>query len=365
MSRMTVTTGLVTGGVDTHSQTHHAAVIDQVGRLLGEAQFSASPAGYRALVSWLREHGQLGRVGVEGTGAYGAALTRHLRAEGVTVVEVDRPDRHSRRRCGKSDPLDAYAAARAALAGTAAGIPKTRDGAVEAIRALRVARRSAVKARTQITNQLKALILTGPADLRERLRHLNTRNLIDTCARLRSTGPLTDPQQATKVALRRLARRHQYLTEEILVADAELKDLVTSTAPQLLTLCGVGIEVAGQLLCTAGDNPHRLHSEAAFAHLCGVAPIPASSGKTHRHRLNRGGDRAANTALYTVVLSRLRCDLRTHHYLQRRTKEGLSKPEIIRCLKRYLAREIYQVLVSLFPSSSSRPPHRAERVGQP
>src|SRR5438270_4304210 len=162
---------------------------------------------------------------------------------------VDRPDRHSRRRCGKSDPLDAYAAARAALAGTAAGIPKTRDGAVEAIRALRVARRSAVKARTQITNQLKALILTGPADLRERLRHLNTRNLIDTCARLRSTGPLTDPQQATKVALRRLARRHQYLTEEILVADAELKDLVTSTAPQLLTLCGVGIEVAGQLLC--------------------------------------------------------------------------------------------------------------------
>jgi transposase len=355
MSRMTVTRGPVTGGVDTHSQTHHAAVIDQVGRPLGEGEFPTTPAGYRALVSWLHEHGELGRVGVEGTGAYGAALTRHLRAEGVTVVEVDRPDRHSRRRCGKSDPLDAYAAARAALAGTAAGVPKARDGAVEAIRALRVARHSAVKARTQTTNQLKALILTGPADLREKLRPLRTAALIDTCARLRPTGPLTDPQQATTLALRRLARRHQYLSEEITAADAELKTLVGSIAPKLLTLCGVGVgvEVAGQLLCTAGDNPHRLHSEAAFAHLCGVAPIPASSGKTHRHRLNRGGDRAANTALYTVALSRMRCDPRTSRYLERRTKEGLSKPEILRCLKRYLAREIYQVLVSPPPSSSS------------
>lgn len=170
MSRMTVTRGSVTGGVDTHSLTHHAAVIDQVGRPLGEREFPATPVGYRALVGWLREHGELGRVGVEGTGAYGAGLARHLRAEGVAVVEVDRPDRRSRRRCGKSDALDAYAAARAALAGSAAGVPKTRDGAVEAIRALRVARRSAVKARTQVINQLKALLLTGPAELREKLR---------------------------------------------------------------------------------------------------------------------------------------------------------------------------------------------------
>lgn len=353
MSRMTSTTGPVTGGVDTHSQTHHAAVIDQVGRPLSDCEFPVTPAGYRALLGWLRGHGELERVGVEGTGAYGAALARHLRAEGVTVMEVNRPDRQTRAAVGKSDPLDAYAAARAALAGTAAGIPKTRDGAVEAIRALRVARRSAVKARTQATNQLKALLLTGPADLREKLRHLNTRDLIDTCTRLRPSGPLADPEQATKLALRRLARRHQYLSEEILAADVELRALVSSTAPRLLTLCGVGVEVAGQLLCTAGDNPHRLHSEAAFAHLCGVAPIPASSGKTHRHRLNRSGDRAANTALYTVVLSRMRCDPRTSRYLERRTKEGLSKPEIIRCLKRYLAREIYQVLVSPPPSSSS------------
>ncbi|HKR49688.1 MAG TPA: transposase [Pseudonocardiaceae bacterium] len=255
-------------------------MIDQVGRPWGEREFPATPAGYRALVSWLQEHGELERVGVEGTGAYGAAVARHLRVKGVTVVEVDRPDRRSRRCCGKSDVLDAYAAARAALAGTAAGVPTTRDGVVEAIRALRVARRSAVKARTQTTNQLKALLLTGSADLREKLRYLNTRGLIGTCARLRPTGALTDPEQVTKLALRCLARRHQYLSEEILAADAELKALVSSTAPKLLTLCGVGVKVAGQLLTTAGDNPHRLHSEAAFAHLCGVAPIPASSGKT-------------------------------------------------------------------------------------
>jgi transposase len=365
MSSMSVTTGSVTGGVDTHSQTHHAAVIDQVGRPVGDREFPTTPAGYRALLGWLRGHGQLGRVGVEGTGAYGAALARQLRAAGVSVMEVNRPNRQTRAAVGKSDPLDAYAAARAALAAIRAGVPKSRDGRVEAVRVLRVARRGAVKARTQTTNQLKALLLTGPADLREKLRHLNTPALIDTCARLRPTGPLADPEQATKLALRRLARRHQHLTEEILAADAELKALVTNTAPELLTLCGVGVEVAGQLLTSAGDNPERLHSEAAFAHLCGVAPIPASSGKSHRHRLNRGGDRAANNALYTVVLSRLRCDPRTRRYVSRRTKEGLSKPEIIRCLKRYVAREIYSVLVSLPPSSSSRPLHRPERAGQP
>ena len=165
-----------------------------------------------------------------------------------------------------------------------------------------------------------------------------------SCARLRPTTELADPEQATKVALRRLARRHQHLTQEITEADAELKNLVTAAAPRLLALPGVGIEVAGQLLTTAGDNPDRLRCEAAFAHLCGVAPIPASSGRTHRHRLNRGGDRAANNALYIIVLGRLRYDLRTREYPDRRTKEGLSKPEIIRCLKRYVAREVYTAL---------------------
>ena len=226
-------------------------------------------------------------------------------------MEVNRPNRQIRTALGESDPIDAYAAARATLSGSRVRVPKARDGAVEAIRAVRVARRGAVKARTQTINQLKALLLTGPTELREHLRPLLTPELVPTCARRRAPGPLTDAGQATRVALRRLARRYQHLSTEITAADAELKELVVATAPGLLALVGVGGEAAGQLLTSAGDNPDRLRSEAAFALLCGVAPIPASSGKTRRHRLNRGGDRGANNALYTMALSRLRCDPRT------------------------------------------------------
>ncbi len=283
---------------------------------------------------------------MEGTGAYGAALSRYLSGQGVVIVEVDRPDRKTRRAQGKSDPIDAYAAARAALSGAATGTPKTRDGRVEAIRALRLVRGSAVKARTQAINQLKSLLVTGPADLREQLRPLDSAALVETCAQLCPDGDLTDPAIAVKTALRRLATRIHALNAEIAEADRELAPLVTAAAPRLVALLGVGPEVAGQLLVTAGDNPDRLHSEAAFAHLCGVAPLPASSGRIDRHRLNRGGDRAANCALYRIVLCRLRYDLATQTYTERRTKQGLSKPEIIRCLKRYVLREVYRTLVS-------------------
>ena len=316
-SSMTNTPGPVTGGVDTHGETHHAAVIDQVGREVADAEFPTTPAGYRALLAWLRAQGQLERVGVEGTGAYGAALGRYLRGQGVVIVEVDRPDRKTRRAKGKSDPIDAYAAARAALSGAASGTPKTRDGKVEAIRALRLARGSAVKARTQAINQLKSLLVTGPAELREQLRRLDSAALVEACAQLRPGADLTDPAVAVKTALRRLATRIQTLNAEIAEADRELAPLVTAAAPRLVALMGVGPEVAGQLLVTAGDNPDRLRSEAAFAHLCGVAPIPASSGRTDRHRLNRGGDRAANSALYTVVL--VPAPLRPRHPGLRRT----------------------------------------------
>lgn len=260
MTRMIPAAGIVTGGIDTPGHTHHAAVLDHVGRHLGDREFPTTPAGYQALSTWLNRHGQLERVGIEGTGTYGAGLTRHLEEAGVTVVEVNRPDRSARRAKGKSDPLDAYAAARAALSGTAEGHPKTRNGKIEAIRAIRVARNGAVKARTQATNQLKALLITAPAQLREQLRHLNTTVLIKTCAKMRPTGHLGEPEHATKTALRRLARRHQHLTEEIAEADIELKELVTAAAPHLLALPGVGTEVAGQLLVTAGDNPDRLRS---------------------------------------------------------------------------------------------------------
>jgi transposase len=350
MTSMTSTRRVVTVGVDTHSDVHHAAVIDQVGRPLADAGFPTTPAGYRQLLAWAGEHGEIAAFGVEGTGAYGAALTRELRMAGQTVIEVDRPDRRTRRQRGKSDPIDAYAAAAAVLSGAAAGTPKTRDGAVEAIRTLRVARRSAIKARTQAINQLKAVLLTGPAELRQALAGQSTRELLTTCRRLRTNqrpADAADPvTSATKITLRRLARRIATLTDEINELDADLRPLVSLAAPALIAIYGVGTEVAAQLLTTAGDNADRLRSEAAFAQLCGTAPLPASSGRTTRYRLNRGGDRQANYALHVIALVRLSSHPPTQAYAARRRSEGLSNPEIIRCLKRYIAREVHHVLIA-------------------
>ncbi|MFI7423717.1 IS110 family transposase [Nonomuraea sp. NPDC049684] len=334
----------VTGGVDTHQDTHTAAVIDGVGRVLGTEQFPATPAGYTALLTWMRSFGQLTRVGVEGAGVYGAGLTRLLQAERIDVIEIDRPDRKTRRFQGKSDPIDAIAAAKAALAGDRTGTPKQREGQVEALRCLRIARRSAIDQRADTQRQIKALIVTAPDHLRSQLRRLPTSKLIATCAALQPDhAQAGDPATATMIALARLARRHHQLTAEIYNLDELLQPLVAAINPALLSVHGVGPDTAGQLLVTAGDNHDRLGSEAAFAMLCGVAPTPASSGKTHRHRLNRGGDHQANAARYKIALVRLRWDPRTRAYMQRRTQDGLSKKEIIRCLKRYIARELYQI----------------------
>jgi transposase len=340
----------VTGGVDTHGRTHHAAALDALGRVMGSAQFPATGAGYTALLEWLRGFGPVAKVGVEGTGSYGAGLTRHLHAAGITVVEVDRPDRRARRRNGKSDPIDAEAAARAALAGTASGTPKPRTGPVEAIRALRVARSGAVKARTAALNQLKALITTAPEPLRAALRGHRRAALLHACTTLAqdtpSTEQLLDPATATRAALAAVAARVQALNTEIRLADQRLAVLVPTIAPRTSALLGAGPDTVAQLLATAGDNPHRIATEAALAHLCGAAPIPASSGRRDRHRLNRGGDRQANRALHTIALVRLRHDPRTRNYMQRRTQDGLSKKDIIRCLKRYIAREIHTALLA-------------------
>jgi transposase len=344
MTSMTYLAPEITGGVDTHGLTHHAAVIDPLGRHLADQEFPATIAGYRDLLTWMRSHGALVAVGVEGTGAYGAELARVLAAAGVAVVDVDRPDRKTRRMKGKSDPIDAYAAATAVASGRATGSPKSRTGTVEAVRVLRVTRRSAVKARTQAMNQIRCVLVSAPATLREQVADLSRVQLVRTLARLRPGDDLSGPLAATKAALRRLARRHQAMDEEIAELDAEITPLVQQAAPELLALFGVGVETAGQLLASAGDNPERMRSEAAFAHLTGVAPIPASSGRTHRHRLNRGGDRAANNALHTIVLVRMRHDERTRTYVARRTKEGLSKKDIMRCLKRFVAREVYRAL---------------------
>jgi transposase len=280
---------------------------------------------------------------VEGTGCYGAALARFLVAHGQVVLEVNRPDRQARRRRGKSDPVDAEAAARAVQAGEVTAVPKASSGYVEMLRSLRVARATAVKARTQAINALKALVVTAPQNLREQLRGRSATMLVREAAALRP-GPLEDPTAAAKLALRTLARRHQALSAEITTLDTELDRLVAKAAPGLVALFGIGPDSAGALLVAAGDNPDRLRSDAAFSMLCGSSPIQASSGKTVRHRLNRGGDRQANAALHRIVVVRLRWHQPTKDYMARRLTEGKSKNEIIRCLKRYVAREVFAVL---------------------
>jgi transposase len=337
-------TRVVTGGVDTHLDVHVAAALDEIGGLLGVESFEASAAGHDKLLGWLRSFGLVARVGVEGTGSYGAGLARLLRAGGVEVVEVDRPNRQARRRQGKSDPADAVEAARAAQSGRAAGAAKTRDGNVEAIRALVVAKRSARSTKIKTLNQIRHLSFTAPDELRERLKGLSRHHLAGEAAALRPR-PGGDPVIcATKTALRTLGRRVLALDEEKATLDALMADLVAATAPSLLELHGVGVDTAATLLVTAGDNPDRLRSEAAWAHLCGVAPIEASSGKVTRYRLNRAGDRQANSALWAIVITRMRSDARTRAYVARRLAEGRSKPEIIRVLKRYVAREVYRHL---------------------
>jgi transposase len=336
-------------GVDTHLDFHVAVAIDHSGRRLGESSVPTTAKGYEGLLRWAEGFGPVRCAGVEGTSSYGAGLARHLRARGIEVLEVERPERRrrsSRRNLQKSDPSDAEAAARAVLAGEASGVPKSADGHVEMIRTLRAARRSAVKARTQAANQLQALRVTAPDELLDRLRGLSTKELVAVAARFRLADDPRDVPSATKFALRSVARRHEALSEEIAELEAHLDRLVAQAAPELISLPGIGTENAATLLIAAGDNPQRLGSEASFASLCGVAPIEASSGKVVRHRLNRGGNREANRALYMICLAQMRRDDRTQEYVSRRTTEGKSKREIIRCLKRYVAREVYRVMIS-------------------
>ena len=309
-------------GVDTHLDFHVAVAIDHLGRRLGEASVPTTAKGYEKLLCWAEGFGPLRCAGVEGTSSYGAGLARHLRARGMEVLEVERPKRQrrsSRRNLQKSDPSDAERAARAVLAGEASGAPKSADGRVEMIRALRAARRSAVKARTQAANQLQGLRVTAPEQLRQRLRGLSTMELVSVAARFRLGDDLRDVPSATKFALRSVARRYEALSAEIADLEAHLDRLVAQVAPELVSLSGIGTDNAATLLTVAGDNPQRLRSEASFASLCGVSPVEASSGKVVRHRLNRGGNREANRALYMICLARMRRDPRTQEYVSRRT----------------------------------------------
>jgi transposase len=334
----------VVGGIDTHGDLHVAAALDEIGGLLGAESFGANPAGYQALLGWLESFGTVRRVGVEGTGSYGAGIARHLARAGIAVVEIDRPNRQARRNAGKSDSLDAIEAARATLSGKASGRAKSRDGWVEALRVLLVAKRSARTARTKALTQMRQLTYSAPDQLQARLKGLAIPEFLSVAQGLRPSRSADVVTRATKASLSSLAHRVADLEAEIAELDVRITSILHTNATELLEVYGIGIDTAASLLVAAGDNPERLRSEAAWAHLCGVSPLEASSGKITRHRLNRGGDRQANRALWHIVISRLASDPDTKAYMERRLKEGRSKREVIRVLKRYVAREVYRHL---------------------
>ena len=350
-------------GADTHLDTNHLAVITDAGKPLADAEFPTSPAGYDDAARWAQSFGTIVIVGVEGTSSYGAGLTRVMQAAGIEVAEVSRPDRAARRRQGKSDPLDAYAAARAALAGDGLAVPKGEH--TTALRALLSARRSAVKAHTAATNQIHALLVTAPAELRERFRRHSTTALVTALARCRPATHRDPTTAAVLTAAKALAQRVEFLERQKQHLTTQLDALVRQANPALRATYGVGPDTAAQLVVTAGANPHRLRTEASFAALCGAAPVPASSGKITRHRLSRGGDRAANNALYRIALVRMSAHPQTRDYVQRQDTNGRTKKEILRLLKRAIAREAFRLLTRPGPIddySDLRPARQAKNL---
>ncbi|MGY2093616.1 IS110 family RNA-guided transposase, partial [Nocardia gipuzkoensis] len=322
--------GRVVIGVDTHKHFHVAAALDDFGGVLATGKFTADRAGYRELIEWATDLGHLRTFAIEGTGSYGAGLTAAVRRADIGVIEVMRTDRRDRRLRGKSDFLDAENAARAVLAGYADATPKTADGIVEMIRQIKVAKDVAVKARAAAMISLKSILVNAHGELREQLQPLSKMALIHRCAGLRP-GPISTVEAATKHTLRSIARRWEQLQDEISAHEKLLDELTASIAPQLNAAFGIGVDTAAEMLIVAGDNPDRIRTEAAWAKLCGVCPIPASSGKTVRYRLNRGGHRQANSALYRTVIVRMQHHEPTKAYVARRTAEGKTKREIIRC----------------------------------
>ena len=355
----------VIAGVDTHADTHHVALITEYGKHLADQKFLAVGSGYREIAEYITQYGPVTAVGIEGTGSYGAELARLLAKDGFDIKEVNRPNRAHRRLHGKSDPLDAYQAAESVLAERGTSTPKTRDGYVEALRVLRTARTSALKARTAVLTQISGVLTAAPEAVRAKYRGQTSEARAKAMAGTRPSGDIADPAVATAVTLKRMGARHHYLSTEIDESDAELGRIIAEHAPALTGINGVGTAVASQLLVTIGDNPERLTTEAQFAALTGTAPIPASSGKTTRHRLSRGGDRAANAAIYRIVLVRMSKDQRTRDYVAKRTADGKSKKEIMRCLKRYVAREIYRVLQNprpVPPTNDLRPKRQIRHI---
>lgn len=358
----TITT--VTIGVDTHSLVHHAAALDSLGQVLGDRKFSTDLAGYQELLDWAAGFGIINAFGVECTGSYGAGLTRHLLAAGVDVVEVNRGHALTRSRSGKNDAIDAEEAARKVLSGECSSPAKDTTGSIEAIRNLHLVRDSAIKSRTAALVQLRDILVTAPGTLRQRL---DAKTLQAKATQARSLRPdldrLNQPEQAAKYALRELGRRVEDLTAQINAADKHLHRLLHAVAPTVMALPQVGPVSAAQLLITAGENIERFPSEAAFARLCGVAPVPVSSGKSHRMRLHRGGNRQANRVIYLITVGRLKIDPKSQAYRDRKISQGHSKSDVIRSLKRYVARELYYALKNDLSQYNTPPAGRRSVAG--
>lgn len=334
-------------GIDTHKEFHHAAVITALGEAIEDHRFEATATGYGLLLGWAQSHGEVLRVGVEGTGSYGAGLTARLRLAGLTVIDVIAPDKQERRLRGKTDRIDAYSAARAVLAQRATTIPKTRDGDVEAVRVLRTTRHLLVKQRTETMNQLQGFIVSAPEPLRARLAGLGGKKLAQACQKLRNRAGDDIVTTATVQVLRSLGARWLAAKLEADQLEGHIRKLVVDYAPELLAVHGVGPDVAAVLLAVCGENANRLTSEASLAHLAGTAPVPASSGKTNRHRLNRGGNRQGNAAFHRIVLVRMRSHPETRDYVAKTLARGKTKRDAMRLLKRYLAREIFPILIAI------------------
>lgn len=338
--------GHVVVGVDTHKHVHVAAVMDSIGGILATLTIATDSGGFRQLLDWAASFGQIIAFGIEGTGSYGAGLTSFVRRNGHRVIEVNRPDRRMRRLAGKSDTLDAENAARAVLAGFATAEPKTADGTVEMIRQLKVAHDTAVKDRSTAMVTLKAMLVHAPESMRKETARKTQMMLARHFAALRPRE-LKTPEDSIRHTLRALARRWQHLDTEAKELATMIEDLVTQTAPQLIEPFGIGADTAAEILIVAGDNPERIRSEAAFAKLAGISPIPTGSGMTSgKHRINHGGHRQLNAAIYRVVIGRMRFHEPTIAYVTRRTAEGKSKRDIIRCLKRYVIREVYHLITA-------------------
>jgi transposase len=354
---------LIVAGADTHADTIHVAAISLTGAAIGDREFPTTRTGYAASLRFLHSLGQVARIGVEGTASYGAGFTRALNTAGIEVVEVTRAVKSTRRLKGKSDPLDAYSAARTALAGDGLATPK--DDATSGLRALQIARRSAVKHRTAVINQIKAMLVSAPDAVREKYRQSTTMRMIEALTRCRPEAQSDPWAQSVLTAAKMLAQRVQFLETQAEALEAQIDVLVTAANPGLRAAYGVGSDTAAQLLITAGSNPHRLHSEAAFAALCGVAPVPASSGKTNRHRLSRGGDRSANNALFRIALVRMSHHQPTKDYAQRQLLKGHTRMEILRKLKRAIAREVFKLLtrqIAVPEYTDLRPARQAKNI---